>query len=223
MGGCLIFNTPEYLTFLHETSYIRHHYIVHMIKTNFILICGLILFSFSCKEKTDKTNTGRQTFSLLASDTALHLINGTFFYRNQHPFSGEIKELWPNDHLKSIQRITNGKQQGLTETFYPGGQRESIRWYTNGEKDSVHTGWWENGNKKYEYHFKIGVYDGLFTEWYQSGKMIQEVMYKDGKELYGKGWRESGKLYMNFVMKDGRRYGMNNSNLCYGLKQQVIK
>ncbi|MFT3908525.1 MAG: hypothetical protein QM737_03815 [Ferruginibacter sp.] len=183
-----------------------------------------VLFTFfllsSCNVQ-DSSKTKLQQFSINTSDTALHLINGELFYRNQ-PFNGELKEAWPNAKLKSIERYSNGKQQDLSEAFYPNGDRESTRWYNKGEKDSVHTGWWENGNKRYEYHFNKGNYNGMFTEWYQTGKMMQQVMYANGKELYGKGWRENGKLYMNFVMKDGRRFGMNNSNLCYGLKSEKV-
>lgn len=175
----------------------------------------------SCNKKDDVKKATGKLIVVTASDTALHTRNGIIFYQSAL-FSGEIKDMWPNHQIKSIQRVINGKREGLSETFYPNGKKESTRWYTNGEKDSLHSGWWENGNKKFEYHFKNGNYNGLFTEWYQSGKQLQQVMYANGKELYGKGWRESGKLYMNFVMKDGRRYGMNNSNLCYGLKSEKL-
>ena len=181
----------------------------------------LAFFLLSSCNVQDSPKIKLHIFSITVSDTALHLINGELFYENQ-PFNGELKELWPNQKIKSLERYSNGKQQDLSETFYPNGDRESTRWYSKGEKDSVHMGWWENGNKKYEYHFSKGLYNGMFTEWYQSGKMIQQVMYANGKDLYGKGWRENGKLYMNFVMKDGRRYGMNNSNLCYGLKGEKV-
>ncbi len=191
-------------------------------KTNLILIWIFILL-FSCNSRNDIEPGDAHHFSVIISDTSLHLINGTLFYKDHKTFNGELKDAWPNGKLKSIERYLNGKQQGLSETFYPDGKKESTRWYSNGEKDSVHTGWWWNGNKKYEYHFKMGSYNGMFAEWYESGKIIQQVMYAEEKELYGKGWRENGKLYMNFVMKDGRRYGMNNSNLCYGLKDEKVK
>ncbi|MEO8770872.1 MAG: hypothetical protein ABI402_12320 [Ferruginibacter sp.] len=188
----------------------------------FIFLPVLLLAVFSCTEnKNVKDNPGK-TYSVFITDTSLHLINGILFYKDQQRFSGALKEAWPNGKLKSIEHFLDGKHEELSETFYEDGKKESTRWYSNGEKDSVHTGWWWNGNKKYEYHFKNADYNGMFTEWYESGKMIQQVMYEKGEELYGKGWRENGKLYMNFVMKDGRRYGMNNSNLCYGLKKQDV-
>lgn len=194
------------------------------IKKTYILIIIPIfsLVIFSCTQNKKGEGYPGKKYSTFISDTSLHLINGVLYYKDHQTFNGALKEAWPNGKIKSIQRFLNGKQQEWAETFYEDGTKESTRWYNNGEKDSIHTGWWWNGNKKYEYHFKNGDYNGMFTEWYESGKMIQQVIYEKGKELCGKGWRENGKLYMNFVMKDGRRYGMNNSNLCYGLKGQDV-
>ena len=181
----------------------------------------ILLLLFSCSKNHRDNNVVQERFVLLA-DTALKLNNGVLFYKNHQLFSGAIKDFWKNGQLKSIQLFINGKQQGLSETFYEDGKKESARWYKSGEKDSVHTGWWPNGNKKYQYYFNNGLYNGLFTEWYQSGRMIRKVMYAQGSELSGQGWRETGKLYMNFIMRNGRRYGMNNSNLCYGLKKEGL-
>ena len=192
------------------------------IKNIVFIIPFFLLVTSSCTENTARENNLPKTYAVLISDTSLHLINGILFYKDQQPFTGELKEDWANGNLKTAEVFLNGKQHGLSETFYWDGKKESTRWYSNGEKDSIHTGWWENGNKKYEYHFQHGAYNGMFTEWYESGKIIQQVMYARGEELYGKGWRENGKLYMNFVMKEGRRYGLNNSNLCYGVKNQVL-
>jgi antitoxin component YwqK of YwqJK toxin-antitoxin module len=197
---------------------------VKFIKEHTLLFVPILLLVMaSCQENKNLENNPDKKFSIFVSDTSLRVINGILFYKEHQTFNGELKEAWPNGELKSTGSYLNGKQQGVSETFYGDGKKESTRWYSNGEKDSVHTGWWWNGNKKYEYHFRQGEYNGMFTEWYESGKMIQQVMYERGKELNGKGWRENGKLYMNFVMKDGRRYGMNNPNLCYGLKRQVVR
>jgi antitoxin component YwqK of YwqJK toxin-antitoxin module len=187
----------------------------------FIIIIPVWLVSY-CHEPRTEMAASAKMLSVRLQDSSLHLVNDVYHYKANELFNGQIKDLWPNGRIKSIQTIIKGKQEGLSETFYPNGTIESKRWYSSGEKDSIHSGWWENGNKKYEYHFKNGLYNGCFTEWYQSGNMIQQLMYEDGKELYGKGWRDNGKLYMNFVMKNGRRYGMNNSNLCYGLKKETV-
>lgn len=188
----------------------------------FVYIVIACLF-FSCREDVKNEAGISALFTVIAGDTSLHLLNGVWYYKNEKPFTGIIKELYPDGKPKTVQRVKDGKQEGFTETFYNDGSAESKRWYMKGEKDSLHTGWWENGNKKYEYHFSNGNYNGLFTEWYQSGKMIQQVLYENGKEISGKGWRENGKLYMSFVMKDGRRYGLFNANLCYSLVKESIR
>lgn len=185
-------------------------------------VCIYILLSilfFSCRENIRSVTTNIPAISISSGDTALHLVNGTWFYKNDSTFTGIIKEFYPDGSVRCLQRLENGRQQGYTETYYNDGGPESRRWYSKGEKDSAHTGWWPNGNKKFEYHFTNGNYNGLFTEWYQSGKMIQQVVYESGKEISGKGWRENGKLYMSFVMKEGRRYGLFNANLCYSVKE----
>lgn len=185
------------------------------------ILTGIIFFS--CRENERAATVHSSSVTVIAGDTALHLLNGVWYYKKEDPFTGIIKEVYPDGKIKTLQPIQSGMQQGFTETYYTNGSTESKRWYTKGEKDSLHTGWWEDGNKKYEYHFSNGNYNGLFTEWYQSGKMIQQVLYENGKEIFGKGWRENGKLYMSFVMRDGRRYGLFNANLCYSLVKEDIK
>ena len=154
-----------------------------------------------------------------SADTALQLINGTWFY-HQQPFSGTIETNFPSGALKAKQSFYNGKEEGLLSTYYENGKIDSRRYYHNGEKDSVNAGWWINGNPRYEYHFKNGVYEGNFKEWYLSGKPLKHIIYHNGKEESGKGWRENGKVYMSFVTRDGRLYGLINPNLCYSLKNE---
>lgn len=145
------------------------------------ILTGIIFFS--CRENERAATVHSSSVTVIAGDTALHLLNGVWYYKKEDPFTGIIKEVYPDGKIKTLQPIQSGMQQGFTETYYTNGSTESKRWYTKGEKDSLHTGWWEDGNKKYEYHFSNGNYNGLFTEWYQSGKMIQQVLYENGKEI----------------------------------------
>ncbi|MEO6489916.1 MAG: hypothetical protein ABIO04_08270 [Ferruginibacter sp.] len=182
------------------------------------LIVVSVMVAASCNNNKRVEN---KVISLLVEDTALHLNNGVWYYK-QAVLNGTINEFYPSGTKKLTKQISNGRNEGITETWYINGKRESYRWYLNGEKDSVHSGWWPNGNIKFEYHFKEGEYNGMFTEWYKDGKIYQQVMYAKGKDLYGKGWRESGTLFMNFISKNGRRYGLNNSNFCYSLKNENV-
>lgn len=150
-----------------------------------IVYLFLAVTFFSCGEEGSSGFTETTTITVLAEDTALHLVNGTLFY-GQRALTGVVKDKHPGGGLKSLQLFKAGKQDGYTETFYENGRPESKRLYRKGEIDGVHTGWWENGNKKYEYHFSKGNYNGLFTEWDQEGKVIQQVLYENGRKVPGK-------------------------------------
>ena len=155
------------------------------------------------------------------ADASLKIVNGVL-YSGDKLFTGKLTDFYPNKILKSSAGFVNGKEQGLSETFYEDGEKETARFYTAGEKDSVNTGWWPGGTKKFEYHFNKGNYNGAFREWYMNGAIAREIMYDNGKEQSGKEWRENGKLYTNFVWKGNRRYGVVNSNLCYGVDKGKV-
>lgn len=150
-------------------------------------------------------------------DPSLIFKNG-FWYFGSDLFSGIMQEYFKGNTVKHRTAFLNGKEEGWQETFYEDGKLSEKRFYHNGEKDSVHTGWWPQGNKRFEYHFTNGVYNGDYKEWYETGELMKHIHYTNGADDWGKGWRQNGKLYMNFVVKDGRRYGLNNSNLCYTVK-----
>ena len=192
-----------------------------------IAIIILIFLFYSCHNK-DAAGIAKQTQQSLknissvlisSTDSSLHFINGSWYYRDSL-FSGSIETRYSNGQLKSLQTFFSGKEEGWSYSFYPNGKKESQRFYVLGEKDSIHLGWWNNGNRRFEYHFNKGNYDGDYKEWYVSGKPLKYIVYKNGEEVYGKGWRENGKLFMNYVMKDKRRYGLMNSQLCYSLKNE---
>ncbi|MEJ7609887.1 MAG: hypothetical protein WKF88_01770 [Ferruginibacter sp.] len=175
-------------------------------------------FLFSCTEKPGPVVKNIPGIIVPASDPALHIQNGTLYYGNQL-FSGNTLEKYSTGVVRSNASFKNGREHGITETFYENGEKETVRFYTAGEKDSIHQGRWPGGQRKFEYHFKKGNYDGPFTEWYGNGQMNQQIIYVNGKELSGKGWRENGKPYMNFSWKGNRRYGLVNPNMCYGVEK----
>lgn len=155
--------------------------------------------------------------SIESTDSLLHFNDGFWYYKN-HLFSGNIIEWFGSRNIHQNTSYYEGKEEGVQLTYFDENKLSEIRFYHRGEKDSIHSGWWANGNKRFEYHFKDGVYEGDFKEWYEHGEPLKIIHYIHGVDDYGKGWRQNGKLYMNFVMKNGRRYGLNNINLCYTLK-----
>lgn len=187
---------------------------------NHISIFLSALFLFSCNEKK-KAAENISSVTMNITDPSLRTVNG-ILYSGDHLFTGKLNGFYATKELRSTADFVSGKEQGLSETFYENGEKESQRFYTAGEKDSIHTGWWPGGTKKFEYHFNKGNYNGSFREWYMSGAIAREIMYDNGKEQSGKEWRENGKLYTNFIWKGNRRYGVVNSNLCYGVEKGKI-
>lgn len=184
----------------------------------------LVVLLSSCSSKQEKQISVAEAI-VIPTDTVILTNNNSKFVNGilhikQKLFSGvAIKYFDSSKQVASVQSFFNGKEQGWLYTYYNNGMKESKRYFKLGEKDSVHTGWWDNGNIRFEYRFENGNYHGLFKEWYQySGKPLKEIVYENGTDISGKGWRENGKLYMNFVNRDGRRYGLQNAQPCYSIK-----
>ena len=185
---------------------------------NFLFIILLFLFGCDSPESHFSVAGTGKAIIINANDPSLHFQNGYRYYKGKL-FSGIIEEHFKDQTVQQSTQYENGKENGWSQTFFTGGKIAEKRFYLNGEKDSAHTGWWPNGNRRFEYHFSNGIYNGDYKEWYESGKLLKHVHYVNGVDSWGKGWRENGKIYMNFVMKEGRRYGLNNSNLCYTVKK----
>lgn len=180
----------------------------------------LIIFVCGCNHLQKHFNLTANNISektISDHDVLLQFKNGFWFYKG-NLFSGTINRYFESNAIRQRTHYLDGKEDGGQLTYYPGEVISEKRFYAAGEKDSVHTGWWPNGNKRFEYHFAKGIYNGDYKEWYESGKPLKHIHYSNGIDDWGKGWRETGKLYMNFAVKNGRRYGLNNSNLCYTVK-----
>lgn len=185
----------------------------------FIIVTGMLFVS--CSDKNLIIKYGGKiiipSHSIETTDSLLHFNNGFWYYKNEL-YSGNIIDRFGSKNIHQNTSYYKGKEECVQLTYFDENKLSEKRFYHRGEKDSTHSGWWPNGNKRFEYHFKDGVYQGDFKEWYEDGKPLKFIHYTNGVDDNGKGWRQNGKLYMNFVMKNGRRYGLNNSNLCYTLK-----
>ena len=176
----------------------------------------ILLLVSSCTYRSNRPNDYYGSFE--STDTSLHFVNG-YCYHTSYLLSGVISERYQNNRLQNVTNYINGKEEGWKYSYYPDSTLAEKRYYHIGEKDSVHTGWWPNGKLRFEYHFSNGLYNGDFKEWYVSGAKYKHIHYINGAEYWAKGWRENGKVYMNFIVKKGRRYGIENSNLCYTVKK----
>jgi antitoxin component YwqK of YwqJK toxin-antitoxin module len=72
------------------------------------------------------------------------------------PFTGFVKQRYPNGALECIYRITDGIEHGLTVSWYPSGQ---IELYRETARNVLH---------------------GLAAEWDESGRLLRADRYEEG-------------------------------------------
>jgi antitoxin component YwqK of YwqJK toxin-antitoxin module len=183
-----------------------------------IILCFLLI---SCSENNihQAVNISIPNFSVEDGDNALVIKNGALYYKGGL-FSGYLTSHFKSSALKEKSPYLNGKLEGAAITWFENGQIESQRNYSGGEKDGTHYGWYPDGTARFEYNYKNGLSEGQSTDWYPNGKLFQEKIFTAGAEASVKAWRDTGKLYANYIVKDGVIFGLNNSTLCYSLKNE---
>jgi len=193
-----------------------------LIKNAFFIVC---VFTFGCSQPKDQ----KVDLSLIPNDTIvlnnakLKLQNGVY-YQGSKPYSGFIKEEYATGTLKSIGSYFQGKQHGLTKTFFPNAKLETERNYKDGIGYGRHFGYWQNGNKKFDFIYINDKREGIQKQWYESGSQYYALSFTNDQENgMQKAWRENGKPFINCEVKDGVRYGLQKSALCYTLKNQKMK
>lgn len=161
--------------------------------------------------------------TIFINNPNLKLQNGVYYFSDK-PFSGYLKSTYNTDTIKSMASYFEGKQHGISQTFFLNGQLETVRSYKNGFAYGRHFGYWENGNIKFDFIYFNDKRQGVQKRWYKSGHKYSILTFSDDREDgMQKAWRENGDLYINYEVKDGIRYGLQKAALCYTLKDEKIK
>jgi antitoxin component YwqK of YwqJK toxin-antitoxin module len=193
-----------------------------LIKNAFFIVC---VFTFGCSQPKDQ----KVDLSLIPNDTivlnnAKLKLQNVVYYQGSKPYSGFIKEEYATGTLKSIGSYFQGKQHGLTKTFFPNAKLETERNYKDGIGYGRHFGYWQNGNKKFDFIYINDKREGIQKQWYESGSQYYALSFTNDQENgMQKAWRENGKPFINYEVKDGVRYGLQKSALCYTLKNEKMK
>jgi antitoxin component YwqK of YwqJK toxin-antitoxin module len=193
-----------------------------LIKNAFFIVC---VFTFGCSQPKDQKVDLSQipNDTIVLNNAKLKLQNGVY-YQGSKPYSGFIKEEYATGTLKSIGSYFQGKQHGLTKTFFPNAKLETERNYQDGIGYGRHFGYWQNGNKKFDFIYINDKREGIQKQWYESGSQYYELSFTNDQENgMQKAWRENGKPFINYEVKDGVRYGLQKSALCYTLKNEKMK
>ena len=151
-------------------------------------------------------------------DADFQLINGVLHFENK-PYSGLVKEFYPNKKLKTTSEYYQGKRQGKFFGFYPNGNKWFKRFYANGIKIGTHKGWFQNKVPMFNYQLNNkGVYHGSVKDWHFNGQIAKHFNFVDGKESGSqKMWNPNGKIRANFYAVNGDRHGLIGLKNCVSI------
>ncbi len=142
---------------------------------------------------------------------------------NEHPFSGNLFQLYPNGDTLFVRSYKNGKEEGVWKEFYPSHSIKEIRFFNDGRKQSRYIAFWENGAKKLEYNFENGEYEGACREWLPNGMLLKEMNYKNGyEEGAQKAWYDDGRIRSNYTIVNGRRFGLLGTKNCRNVSDSIF-
>ncbi|MEO8171868.1 MAG: hypothetical protein ABI581_02250, partial [Sediminibacterium sp.] len=161
--------------------------------------------------------------TIVSTDTRLHVANNLYLF-NDKPFSGILKAEYTNHTPRFYMSVLNGMQHGLYKSYYANGQPFEIRQYKNNLSNGRHFGYWDNGTLKFDYIYAAEKREGHNKQWYRDGKPYIFAQYINDKEDgLQQAWRTNGKLFLNYVAKNGHTYGLQETQLCYTLRDGKIR
>jgi antitoxin component YwqK of YwqJK toxin-antitoxin module len=130
----------------------------------------------------------------------------------EKPFSGWVKENYPNGQLKRLGYLNEGAKDGLWISCYENGEKQlEIRY----KKDVVHGkifSWHPNGQKKSAGNIKDGEMDGPWEEWYENGWKSKVQNCDFGKLVSATVWKPDGEKcpMSNVVNGNGKLIDYND-------------
>jgi antitoxin component YwqK of YwqJK toxin-antitoxin module len=183
---------------------------MHHTSINTSILCFMLLNG--CSNKPGETAIPR-VFVNTADPALKH--SGGLLLLGQGPFSGWQYAVYDTGDTALLVPFYNGREAGVSRSWYPNRQMKELRHFDNGRKTGQHKGWWENGQLRFVYHFANDEYEGTVQEWYPDGQMYRSMQYAAGKETgLQQIWRPNGTLHANYEAVDGRFYGLTGNMHC---------
>lgn len=124
------------------------------------------------------------------------------------PYSGELREFYPDGKLREKAYSRNGKLEGRREIYNENGVLTSSGDYVGGKMNGEWIVYFANGEIFARGNFKSNKTDGVWKMYWENGKINHEVSYKDGvRDGLSLTYDEDGKLYSKMNYKNGKLNG----------------
>lgn len=197
----------------------------------YLAIILLFTIIYSCTEQGKRVTAPDTALVQLVSqneqnrdDSLFVLQNGILRY-DKEPYSGIVKEYYPNRMLKSEATYHLGKRNGHYYGWHNNGTKWFERFYSNGTKTGAHVGWFEDSQQMFLYNFdKNGAYHGAVMDWHSNGIMASHFNYSHGNEDGSqRTWASNARLKANFHTVKGERYGLIGLKNCGGSTRILTK
>jgi hypothetical protein len=175
----------------------------------------LMILMLSCREKQARPLYLNMAGLNISTDGPLTLVNGK-------PVNAVLFTLYPTTDTMLVIGYRNGREDGISKSFYPNKQIKELRYFSNGWKEGKHRGWYENGNLAFEYNFRKDMFDGNYREWTETGVLFRDMNYREGKEEGSQTVRfADGKIKSNYVIREGKRYGLLGTKSCVNVSDSI--
>ncbi|WOJ92249.1 toxin-antitoxin system YwqK family antitoxin [Congregibacter variabilis] len=184
--------------------------------TLFLLVVGATALSaFVGKQPTSGLTVHKSLISIEPS-TGNRMYEGSIF-------SGDAVTYHPSGQMATLEQFKDGRWHGRSSRWFEGGTLSQESFYNRETPTGTHRSWWPNGKLKSRSQYVNGKLNGALLKWYESGEIFKKLNYRDGNtDGLQKAWRENGALFANHEFRNGRVFGLNNSNMCTGLKDEKI-
>jgi len=139
-----------------------------------------ILYTAAVHASTEDGNMPITTIKHLYCNTEHGIIICT--NHKFEPYTGIIKEEYPNGHLKMMAYYKNGKANGLRKEYYDNGQLKEEGYYKNGKLDGLVISYYKNGLLEEEAYYKDGKIDGRWKLYNDKGGIQNEKYFDNGTE-----------------------------------------
>ena len=119
---------------------------------------------------------------------------------SSNPKDGRFSLYWENGNIRYEWYFKDGKQDGISLSFWPDGSLKNITNYKNGICHGQLKGWYEDGdpfvacNRQVSgiRYWENGKRHGMWTDYYKSGMKWCEKIYNNGSLISAQYWNEDG-------------------------------
>ena len=136
----------------------------------------------------------------------LTLRDGRSYWKDESvPFTGIIKEAYPEGKPKSRSVLSNGLMHGVSEGWYTNGVLQVREHFVEGVSHGLREKFFTDGLKMSETTIKEGKIEGTFKRWHENGRIREEVEMRGGNPNgTSVAYYPSGSLKARARLEDGK-------------------